>query len=91
MERQIIHLKMSYTPLKKKENNYTIETKFYQYGNKVAMFETINKVDEETVTKENNIQFTKKTNSSPLSGNVDCLYEIDTSLIIEANVAKINK
>ena len=55
------------------------------------MFETINKVDEETLTKENNIQFTKKTNTSPLSGNVDCLYEIDTSLIIEANVAKINK
>ena len=31
---------------------YTIETKFDQYGNKVSMFETVNEVDAEIVTKE---------------------------------------
>ena len=67
MERQIIHLKMSYTPLKKKENNYTIDTKFDQHGNKVSIFETVEEVDEETVTRYNNILLTKEPTDSLLS------------------------
>ena len=51
--------KHSYIPFVLKENNSTIETKFHQYGNKVSMFEPVKEVDEETVTKENNILFTR--------------------------------
>ena len=38
MESQIIHLKKELHIIKKKENNYAIETIFDQYGNKVSMF-----------------------------------------------------
>ena len=55
MESQIIHLKRVTYHLKNKENNYTIETIFDQYGNKFWIFETVKEVDEDTVTKENNI------------------------------------
>ena len=41
MERQIIHLKKSYMPLKKNGKNSIIEGKIDQYGNKVSMFETV--------------------------------------------------
>ena len=33
-------------------NTTTTETKFYQYGNKVSIFETVKEVDEETVNKK---------------------------------------
>ena len=43
----------------KKEKNSTIEKKFDQCGNKVSMFETLNEVDEEIATKENDILLTR--------------------------------
>ena len=61
---------------------------FDQYGNKASMFETVNEVDKETVTKENNILLTRKPTPSQLSGNVHYLYEIYTQLIIEADVTE---
>ena len=67
MARQTIHLKKSYTPLNKKENNSTIETKFDQYGNKVSMFETLKKSEWEIVTKDNNISLTREPTSLLLS------------------------
>ena len=54
------------------------------------MFGTVKEVDEETVTKENNILLTREPTSSLLSGSVDYLYEIDTSLMIEACVTEQN-
>ena len=58
----------------KKENNYTIETKLDQYGNKVSMFETVEEVGEDTVTKEKNILLTREPISFLLSGNFEFLY-----------------
>ena len=52
------------------------------------MFEILNKFDKETVTKENNISLTRDSTSAPPLGNVDYLDEIDTSLMIEADVPK---
>ena len=56
MEIQIIHIKKQLHTIKKKENNFTIEKIFDQDGNKVSMFETVQEVDEEIVTKESNIR-----------------------------------
>ena len=39
----------------KRGKDSTVETNFDQYGNRVLKFETLNEVDEETVTKEKNI------------------------------------
>ena len=51
-EKQIIHLKEElHIIFLKRENNYTIKTKFDQYCNKFSIFETVKEVDEETVTK----------------------------------------
>ena len=55
------------------------------------MFETGKEVDEETVTKENNILLKREPSASLLSGNVDHLYEIHTPLFIETDVAKKKK
>ena len=52
------------------------------------MFEAINEIDEDTVTKEKNIVFTREPTASLLSGNVEYLDEIDTSLMIDADVTK---
>ena len=60
MERQIINLKNIYIPLIKS----TIETKYDKYGNKVSIFETVKEVYEETVTKDNNIFFTRDPTAS---------------------------
>ena len=78
MERQIINLKKSYIPFKK-EKNYIIERKFDQYGNIVSMFETGKEVDEETVTKENNILLKREPTALLLSGNVNYSDEINNS------------
>ena len=58
-------------PLENKENNSTIETNFDQYGNKA-----VKEVDEETVTRENDISFTRDPTTSLLSGNVEYSYGI---------------
>ena len=90
MEKHIIYLKKELHTIKK-ENNSTIEKKNYLYGNKVSMFDTVNQVDEETVPKENNIFLTRELTASLLSGNVEYLDAIDTSLMIEADVTKNKK
>ena len=41
------------------------------------MFEIVNEVDEETVTKENNILLRRDPTNSLLSGNVEYVDEID--------------
>ena len=48
--------------------------------------ETVNEFDEETVTKENINLLTSEPAASPLSGNVEYWDEIDTSLMVEADV-----
>ena len=88
-EKQIIHLKEElHIIFLKRENNYTIKTKFDQYCNKFSIFETVKEVDEETVTKQDNISLSKDPTSSLLSGNVQYSYEINNSLIIEGYVTK---
>ena len=52
------------------------------------MFETVKEVDEDRVTKDNNISLTRGPTASLLSGNVEYSDEINTSLMIEANVKK---
>ena len=52
------------------------------------MFETVKEVDDETVTKQNKISLTRETTASLLSGNVEYLYQINTLLMIEADVEK---
>ena len=52
------------------------------------MFDTVNEFDEETVTKENNLLLTREPPDSILSGNVEYLDEIETLLMIEADVTK---
>ena len=60
IEQQIIHLKKELHAIKKKRvKQSTIETKFYKFGNKVSMFETLNKVDKEKVTIEKNISLSR--------------------------------
>ena len=55
------------------------------------MFETVKKLNEEKVTKENNILLKREPTTSLLSGNIKYLDQINTSLIIEADVIKKNK
>ena len=50
------------------------------------MFETVKEVDEEKVTKNNNILSTRKPNASLLSDDVEYSDEIKHSLIIEEDV-----
>ena len=52
------------------------------------MVETVKEVDEETVTKENNILLTREPTASLLSNNVEYSDKIDTSLMIEADETK---
>ena len=47
-----ILIKKQLNTTKKKEKNYTIETKYDKDGNKVSMFETVKEVDEEKMTKQ---------------------------------------
>ena len=42
----------------------TIETKFYKFGNKVSMLDTSNEADEEKITKQNNISFSRDSTAS---------------------------
>ena len=65
-----------------------MEKKINQDGNKVSSFEIVNEVDEDTVTKENNILLTREPTTSLLSGNVEYLDEVDTSLMIEADIER---
>ena len=53
IKREIIHLKIELSDIKKKEGNnfYHWETND-KYGNKVSIYEIVKKFDEETVTKE---------------------------------------
>ena len=74
-----------------KEKNSTIETNFDQYSNKVLMFQTVKGVDEETVTKYNNIPLTREPTDSPLLDNFEYSDDIDTLLIIEADAEKKSK
>ena len=55
----------------KKGNNSNIDKKNYQCGNKASMFETVKEVDENIVTKENNIYSTREPTASLLSDNVE--------------------
>ena len=59
-----------------------IKTTFDQYDNNVSMFETVIEVDEEIVTKEENILFTREPTTSILSGNVEYFDEIGILLLI---------
>ena len=77
-------------PLKKGKKS-TIETKFDQYGNKFSMLETVKEVDEKTVTKENNILLTREPTASLLSGSLEYLDEMETLLMIEAEVTPTQK
>ena len=52
------------------------------------MFETVKEVDDETVTKENNILLTREPTDLLLSGNVEYSDEINTLLMIEADETK---
>ena len=71
LEKQIIRLKKElHTRKKKKINNSTIETKFENSDNKVSMLENSNEVDEDKVTKENNISFSMDPTASSTSGIV---------------------
>ena len=84
----IIHLKKELPTVKKKKNNSTIQTKFYQYGNKVSMFETVKEVDEQIVTKDKNIQLKSEPTASLLSVHVEYLDETKHSFIIEGYIIK---
>ena len=72
----------------KKENNYTIETKFNQYGNKISIFETVKEVDWEIVTKDNNNWLTRNTTDLLLSVDFHYSDEMKISLIIEGDVTE---
>ena len=62
-----------------------------KYGNKVSMVETVKEVDEETVTKENNILLIREPTASLLSVNVEYSDEINNSLMIEVDITKNKK
>ena len=64
---------------------------FDHYGNKVSMFETVKEVYKETVTKENNIFFTRYPTASIILGNFGYFDEIYTFLMIEEDVTKNQK
>ena len=55
------------------------------------MFETVEEVDEETATKEKNIQLTREPTASLLSGSFEYSYEINNALMIEGDVTKNKK
>ena len=55
------------------------------------MFVTVKEVDEETATKQKDVSLTREPTASILSGNVDYSDEIDTLLMIEADVTKNKK
>ena len=75
MERPITYLKNSYISFKKRRKRIRPLILIDKYGNRVSMFETIKKVDEETVTKEKNIPMTRDHTASLLSGNVEYLFQ----------------
>ena len=52
------------------------------------MFETVKEVDQDIVTKEENIQLTRDLTDSLLPGNVEYSDEMNRSLIIEGYVPK---
>ena len=52
------------------------------------MFVNVKEVDEETVTKENNISLTREPTASFLSGYVEYPDEMNHSLMIEVDVIK---
>ena len=68
---------------KEESGNSTIETKIDKLGNKISMHETSNGVDEDKVTKDTNISFSRGTPASLPSGIVEYSDKNDTSLMIE--------
>ena len=52
------------------------------------MFETIKELDEEIGMKQKNMQVTKDTNASLLSGNVDYTDEMNYSLMVKVSVTE---
>ena len=54
----------------------------------INIFATVKEVDEEIVTKENNILLKREPTASLLSGNVDYSDEMKHSLMIEVDVTK---
>ena len=56
---------------KEEGENFTIETRFDKFDNKFAMLEASKKVDEDKVTKENNISLLSDPTASFQSGIVD--------------------
>ena len=56
--------------IKKKENNSTIEKKYYKHGNKVSVYDTVKDVDADKITKENITLLARDHTSSLQSDNV---------------------
>ena len=73
-----------HTIKKKRIKNSTIETKFDKFVNKVSIVETSNKVDEEKVTKENNISLSMDPTASLPSVIVETSDKHDILIIIES-------
>ena len=70
MEKQFFRLKKELHIIKRGGVTSTIETKFDKFFKKVSMLETSNEIDEEKVTKDNNISLSRDTTDSFLSGTV---------------------
>ena len=56
---KLIIWRRNYISTQNSEKTSTIETKFDKNGNKISMLETSNEVDEEKVTKDNNISLSR--------------------------------
>ena len=85
IEQKIIHLnKQLHTIKNNKVENSTIQTKFDKFGNIFSMLETSNKVDEEKITKENNISLSRYPNDSLPSVIVEYSDKKNTWLTIES-------
>ena len=80
---KLVIQRKNYIPQKRKKTS-TIETKFDKFGNKVSMLETLNEVDEEIITKENDIPLSRDPTSSFQSGIVYDFDKHGISLIIDA-------
>ena len=59
MEKQISHTKKELHNIKNRKEKSTIETEFDKNDNKISMLKNSNELDEEKVTKDNNISFSK--------------------------------
>ena len=91
MKSKNFHLKKKFNKIaKKREDNSTIETKFDKHGNKASMYETVKEVDEEKITKKKIMSLTSDNTNSLQSCSVEDIGEINSSLIIEAELTKNN-